>query len=260
MDQQLFWVTTFFIFGSIFGSFANVCIARLPYEKSLGGRSKCPKCKTKILWQHNIPIFSYLYLKGICFFCRSKISKQYIIIELVSALGFATIFYFYQFQVITFLFLIIFFLFLMIFVIDMKLFIIPNELNYLLIVTGFVKSILFNVNVKLFPPPISSVAGLIVGYLIIWMIIKIYFIWRKKEGMGYGDAKLLSGIGAWFGIKSIFFILFYASFIALLFVIPFLITHKKKMTSKIPFGPFLVLGTFLYILLFPWMDLSLWIP
>tara|TARA_B100001989_G_scaffold72304_1_gene49371 strand:- start:191 stop:571 length:381 start_codon:yes stop_codon:yes gene_type:complete len=114
---------------------------------------------------------------------------------------------------------------------------------------GLFKSFDPNLNQYLFPNFLNSLVGGVAGYLIIWMIIFIYKRLRNKEGMGLGDAKLLSAIGFWFGWMSIPFILFFSSFIALVLAIPSLINKSKNLSSQIPFGPYLILGCILYLLL-----------
>ena len=138
--------------------------------------------------------------------------------------------------------------FVIIFFIDLKHFIIPNELTFPLMAIGFFKSFDPNLNKFLFPNFLNSFIGGVIGYLIIWLIIFIYKKLKNKEGMGLGDAKLLSAIGFWFGWVSIPFILFFSSFVALIFTIPDLLKKSKTMSSKIPYGPYLVLGTLVYIL------------
>ncbi len=117
-------------------------------------------------------------------------------------------------------------------------------------IIGFLKSFDPNLNPYLFPDYIHSLIGGIVGYLIIWLLIFTYKKLKNKEGMGLGDAKLLSAIGFWFGWVSIPFILFFSSFVALAFAIPSLINKSKTMSSKIPFGPYLVIGCTIYLLAF----------
>ena len=114
---------------------------------------------------------------------------------------------------------------------------------------GFLKSFDPNLNQYLFPNYIDSLLGGVIGYSIIWLIIFAYKKIRNKEGMGLGDAKLLSAIGFWFGWVSIPFILFFSSFVALGFAIPSLINKSRTMSSQIPFGPYLVLGCVSYVLL-----------
>ena len=115
-------------------------------------------------------------------------------------------------------------------------------------VIGILKSIFPDLNNEIFPNFINSVLGGVIGYVLIWLIILFYKKVRNKEGMGLGDAKLLSAIGFWFGWVSLPFILFFSSFIALVSVLPDLIKNKKNLTSQIPFGPFIILGTLSYLL------------
>ena len=117
-------------------------------------------------------------------------------------------------------------------------------------IIGFVKSFDPNLNINLFPNYLNSLIGGILGYLVIWLIILFYKKIKNKEGMGLGDAKLLSAIGFWFGWVSIPFIIFLSSVIALIIVTPALINKSKEMSSQIPFGPYLVIGCVLYLLLF----------
>jgi leader peptidase (prepilin peptidase)/N-methyltransferase len=117
-------------------------------------------------------------------------------------------------------------------------------------IIGFVKSFDPNLNINLFPNYLNSLIGGILGYLVIWLIILFYKKIKNKEGMGLGDAKLLSAIGFWFGWVSIPFIIFLSSVIALIIVTPSLINKSKEMSSQIPFGPYLVIGCVLYLLLF----------
>ena len=237
------------IFGAILGSFANVCVYRLPKEQSIVNKSShCPNCKKKINWFYNIPIFSYINLQGKCKNCKKKIPIQYLIIEIISAFSFPIIYYFFGFTVESLLLIFIFFIYLIIFFIDLKHYIIPNALNYILIVSGFLKNFIPNIDEFLFTNLISSIVGGILGYGMIWLIIKLYKKFKKVDGMGYGDAKLFCGIGFWFGYQSVFIIIFLASIIALLFLAPKLLRGKIKMKNEIPFGPFIIIGNLVYII------------
>ena len=239
-----------FILGSIWGSFSNVCIHRLPNNKGVAkGRSYCPSCKKQIRWYDNIPIFSYVLLKAKCRDCSVKINIKYLLVELICALSFVWFFYLFGLSLTTLLFFILSIFFVIIFFIDLKHFIIPNELTFPLMAIGLLKSFDPNLNQYLFPNFLNSLIGGVAGYIIIWMIIFIYKRLRNKEGMGLGDAKLLSAIGFWFGWISIPFILFFSSFIALVSAIPSLINKSKNLSSQIPFGPYLILGCVLYLLL-----------
>ena len=238
----------FFILGSLWGSFSNVCIYRLPNSGNVAkGRSFCPNCKNTIKWFDNIPFFSYLFLKGKCRQCSKPISFQYLVVELLSAISFVIIFHLYGISITTLLLLILSIFFIIIFFIDLKHFIIPNVLTFPLMVIGFLKSFDPNLNQTIFPNYINSLVGGLFGYLIIWSIIFLYKNIRKKEGMGLGDAKLMAVIGFWFGWISIPFTIFISSTVALIIIIPSLINQSKKMSSEIPFGPYIIIGCILYV-------------
>ena len=234
--------------GGLWGSFANVCIYRLPQDKGVvSGRSYCPKCKTQISWYDNIPILSYLFIQGKCRKCKKQISIQYLIVELLSVLSFVVAYFFYGITITTLLFIILALTFIIIFFIDLKHYIIPNGLTFPLMFIGFVKSFDPNLN-ELFPNYINSLIGGVFGYGIIWSIIFLYKVLRNKEGMGLGDAKLLAAIGFWFGWIAIPFVIFSSSIVALIAVLPSLINKSKKFSSEIPFGPFIIIGCILYII------------
>tara|TARA_B100000965_G_C19208812_1_gene590684 strand:- start:281 stop:658 length:378 start_codon:yes stop_codon:yes gene_type:complete len=114
---------------------------------------------------------------------------------------------------------------------------------------GFIKSFDPNLNQAIFPNFINSLIGGVFGYSIIWLIIFFYKKIRNKEGMGLGDAKLLAVVGFWFGWIAIPFVLFFSSVIALLFVMPSLLKKSKKLTSQIPFGPYIILASILFFVL-----------
>ena len=235
--------------GGLWGSFANVCINRLPKEQGVvSGRSHCPKCKKQIFWYDNIPLISYLLLGGKCRKCKKKISIQYIFVELISIFSFFSIYYLYGITLTTLLLMILSLSFIIIFFIDLKHFIIPNLITFPMMALGFFKSFDPNLN-SIFPNYILSILGGLFGYGIIWSITFFYKQIKKKEGMGLGDAKLLSVIGFWFGLKAIPFVIFLSSTIALISVIPDLIKKSKKMSSKIPFGPYIIVGTLVYLML-----------
>ena len=189
-----------------------MCIHRIPDNLSvIYGRSHCPACKKQIKWYDNIPLLSFIILKAQCRDCSAQINSKYFMIELITALSFVFIFYLFGITSTSLLFFILCIGFVIIFFIDLKHFIIPNEITYPLILIGFFKSFDPNLNTFLFPNFINSLIGGLFGYIIIWLIIFIYKKLRNKEGMGLGDAKLLSVIGFWFGWISIPFVIFFSS-------------------------------------------------
>ena len=222
----------------------------MPFNISVvKGRSYCPSCNKQIRWFDNIPLLSFIFLKAKCRHCSAQIDLNYFLVELISALNFVLIFYLFGFSLTTILFFILSICFIIIIFIDMKHFIIPNELTFTLMVIGFIKSFDPYLNQYLFPNYLNSLIGGVMGYSIIWFIIFAYKKLRNKEGMGLGDAKLLSAIGFWFGWISIPFILFFSSFVALIFAVPGLLNKSKNMSSQIPFGPYIILGCVMYLLL-----------
>ncbi len=236
------------VLGALWGSFANVCIYRLPIEKGVvSGRSFCPKCTNLITWKDNIPIISFLLLNGKCRKCKKKISSQYLIVEIISILIFLAIYFIYGVSITTLLLMILGLSFLIIFFIDFKHYIIPNVITFSMMLLGFIKSFVPDLH-PMFPNYLNSLIGGIFGYGIIWSIILFYKQVRKKEGMGLGDAKLLSAIGFWFGWFSIPFVIFLSSIIALLSVAPSLINKSRKFSSQIPFGPYIILATLIYLM------------
>ena len=230
------------------GSFANVLIYRLPTNKKgiLIGRSVCTFCKLKIKWFDNIPIISFLALKGKCRNCKKKISLSYPFVELFSAISFIFLFVNLEnyFEVI--FYQIIFLILVVIIFIDLKHFIIPDELNFSLIFLALIHNFLprfsytFNDNI------FQSILGGVLGFTVIWLIIFLYDRLKNVEAMGLGDAKLMAALGFFFGWQSVPFILFFSSIIGLISVIPSIINKKKNLQTQIPFGPSIIYASVLY--------------
>ena len=236
------------ILGGIWGSFANVCIHRIPINQSVAvKRSYCPSCKSKIKWFDNIPLISFILLGGKCRECKVIINKIYFTVELLSILSFLFIYKFYGLTITSLLLAMLSIFFIIIFFIDLKHYIIPDVLTFPLMIIGFVKSFDPNLNTSIFPNYLHSLIGGIFGYLIIWSIIYFYKKLRNKEGMGLGDAKLMAVVGFWFGWVSIPFTIFISSVVALIIVFPSLINQSRKMSSEIPFGPYIIIGCVLYV-------------
>ena len=237
-----------FVLGSIWGSFCNVCIYRLPNNDSVvTKRSFCRSCKNKIKWYDNIPLLSFIFLRGKCRTCNNKISSQYFLVELISAISFLSIYFIYGISITTLLLIILSIFFIIIFFIDLKHYIIPNELTFPLMLIGFVKSFDPNLNQTIFPNYINSLLGGFFGYAVIWLIIFLYKKIRNKEGMGLGDAKLMAVVGFWFGWVSVPFTIFISSAVALILVIPSLIKKTRDISAQIPFGPYIIIGCIIYV-------------
>ena len=233
--------------GACLGSFANVCIYRLPKTKQIiSGRSFCPKCKKKINWYDNLPIISFLFLSGKCRKCKKVIPLRYLIVELITGISFLLIYLnFENLYTITFLSILSLIL-IVIFFIDLENFIIPDSLNFIIMGLALLKNFLPNFDTSLIHEINQSIIGGMVGYLSIWLIIYLYKTFKKIDGMGFGDAKLMAGIGLLFGWQSIPFILFVSSVLGLIFVVPSLIKKQKTMRTEIPFGPFIIAACLIY--------------
>ena len=239
-----------FIFGAVVGSFLNVCICRLPRDESIVfPPSHCPNCDFKIPFYDNIPIFSYLVLRGKCRSCKGPISIQYPLVELVNAL--LTLFLFMKFgPSLTFLALFIFCSALVVITfIDLEHQIIPDVISLPGIPLGFISSFFIS---DLYHEGMllgwkSSLIGIAVGGGSLWLVATGYELITRKEGMGGGDIKLLAMMGAFLGWPAIPFVIFVSSLIGSVIGITVMLIQKKDSKLAIPFGPFLALGAVLYI-------------
>ena len=242
-----FYSFLIFLLGACLGSFANVCIYRLPKNKQIvSGRSFCPNCKKKINWYDNLPLISFILLNKKCRNCNKIISARYFIVEFITGIAFLLIYLNFE-NLNTIIFLSILSLILIIiFFIDLENFIIPDILNFSIMGLALFKNFLPNFNTSLIHEINQSIIGGMVGYISIWLIIYLYKTFKKIDGMGLGDAKLMAGIGLLFGWQSIPFVLFVSSILGLIFVVPSLIKKQKNMRTEIPFGPFIILACLVY--------------
>jgi leader peptidase (prepilin peptidase)/N-methyltransferase len=232
-----------FIIGAVVGSFLNVCIYRLPAEKSIvSPPSSCPVCGNRIRWYDNIPIISFLLLRARCRVCHSPISWRYPLIEALN--GLLTLLLFMKFGV-SFPFLALFIFcssLVAITFIDLDHQIIPDSISLPGIVVGFLFSFFLPWNGWL-----NSALGILAGggslFLVAWGYYKI----TGKEGMGGGDIKLLAMMGAFLGWRCVPFIIFTASLVGSVIGVAAMMIQKKDSKFAIPFGPFLAFGAVLYI-------------
>ena len=249
-----------FVFGALVGSFLNVCAHRLPREESIvRPRSRCPNCGTPIKWYDNIPLLSYLLLRGRCRHCKAPISKRYLFLELFSALFSLVLNIRFGWSVSYLLFFSFVAALLLVSAIDFAHQIIPDEISLPGILVGLVFSF-WNPLVS----PKEAFLGALCGAGSLYLIGEFYFFLTKREGLGGGDLKLLAFIGAFLGLQSLLPVIFWASLVGALSGITLAVWQKaeKKRTFALPFGPFLSLGALIY-LFFPEKAnqfLSLWLP
>jgi len=243
--SQTFWGYLLVgIFGLIWGSFFNVCIVRIPEDKEIVVKpSHCPKCKAKIPWYLNIPVLSFLWLKGRCQNCKKPISIEYPLVEIAACLMFLWLFSHFGLSWLFFGYTIFSSLLLIISVIDLHHKIIPDELSLPGIVVGFLSVFLLK--------EISwweSLLGIVAGGGSFFLVAYLYELFTKREGLGGGDIKLLGMIGAWLGYKCILAVVIISSALGSIVGILLLFQKKGDMKTAIPFGPFLAVGAFLYVL------------
>jgi len=233
-----------FILGLIVGSFSNVCIYRIPRNESIiYPASHCPKCRSKIKPVDNIPLLSFILLKGRCRNCKSKISIQYPIVELLTGLIYLIIYLIYGLSIQSLTYIILSSTLVIIAFIDLNEQIIPDVISLPGIVIGFI--------ISFFVPYISfinSALGVAVGGGIILIIGLAGSLIFKKEAMGGGDVKLAAMIGAFLGWRYIIISLFLGFFLGALAGIFLIISKIKSREDVVPFGPFIVLGSLITLL------------
>lgn len=223
----LFVLPVVFLVGLAVGSFVNVLIYRLPLGLSLWGRSFCHGCKKQISWFDNIPVLSFIFLKGRCGSCNVKISFLYPLVEVTIALLFAVSYYLLPtatFIRLAFVTPILF----AVFVIDAKYQIIPDSLIFWGILLTF-----------FLPNPYPLISNLFAGLLAASFLLVLYLVTGGK-GMGLGDVKLAVLGGMLCGIKLVALWLFIAFLTGAIVAIILIVWKKKKLKDKIAFGPFLV--------------------
>jgi len=231
------------LLGAVAGSFLNVCIHRLPRGESLVfPASHCPRCGGGISWYDNIPVASYLLLRGRCRRCRESISGRYPVVEALAAamaLGAYAKFGLSLAGGVVFLFLAVL---IVIVFIDMEHQIIPHEI----ILPGipvFLLAAVFIMDM----PLLESLLGLVTGISSLYLIAVYYEAVTGNEGMGGGDVNLMGMLGAFLGWKSLLFILMIAAFTGAAVGVALMIKKNETMKYAVPFGPFLSLGAVLYL-------------
>jgi leader peptidase (prepilin peptidase)/N-methyltransferase len=233
-----------FSLGLIVGSFSNVCIYRIPRNESvIYPTSHCPKCRTKIKPIDNIPLLSYILLKGRCRNCGSKISIQYPVVEFLTGLIYLIIYLIYGLSIQSLVYIILLSALIIIAFIDLQEQIIPDVISLPGIVVGLILS--FIVPYMSF---INSALGALVGGGTILIIAWIGSIIFKKEAMGGGDVKLTAMIGAFLGWRYTIISLFLGFFIGALVGIILILSKIKSKEDMVPFGPFIVLGSIITLL------------
>ena len=259
-----FYAGLLVLIGLLVGSFLNVVILRLPksleYQwksqcrellevESEGTRldtppnivfppSHCPECQTPLRWWQNLPLVSYILLKGKCHSCHKPIPLRYPIIETLSAgLTLATGFIFPQIEILPWALTLIWLLIAMS-IIDFDTHLLPDVLTLPLMWLG----LLFSLTAGSFTTPQDAIIGAVAGYMALWLLYQAHYFLTKKHGMGYGDFKLLAAAGAWLGWQKLPFVLLIAAVSGLIIALLLMLLKNRRVDEPISFGPFLSIG------------------
>lgn len=277
------------LLGLMVGSFLNVVIYRLPlmmqqqdaaasqrlnksdFKLLLASRrfnlawppSFCPNCKQQLRWWHNIPLLSFVLLKGRCYYCAKPISWRYPLVELITLLITIWLYIFHNWLGLDAMWLAAAYLFswilLVMVFLDLKDLLIPDELSLTLLWLG----LFFNGVLNLITSPSEAILGAISGYLVLWLIALGYSLARDREGLGFGDLKFFAALGAWFGASSLPRILLISSLSALIVVAVNFAVHfnfkqlRYLKQQALPFGPYLALAGFIELLTRPYFSVML---
>ncbi|MEK6790236.1 MAG: prepilin peptidase [Deltaproteobacteria bacterium] len=243
--QSNFVLIVPFVFGAVVGSFLNVCIYRIPAGRSIVfPGSSCPACGQAIAFYDNIPVFSYLLLRGRCRRCAAPFSFQYPLVELLSAVFATALFIRSGASVETLIYFVFISALIVITFIDLEHRIIPDVISLPGIPIGFAASfVLPAMNWQ------DSAIGVLAGGGILLAIAVAYYVVAKNEGMGGGDVKLLAMIGAFLGWQGALMTLLLASLSGSIIGLAMMLLYGKDSKYAIPFGPFLAAGALAYLFL-----------
>jgi leader peptidase (prepilin peptidase)/N-methyltransferase len=233
-----------FAFGAAWGSFLNVVVYRLPREISVVREppSSCPSCGNAIRWYDNIPIISWLVLRGRCRNCKTPFSIRYLLVEAAAGILCVLAMWRWGISVTGVEVLIFSWVSLALGLIDFDFQILPNSLTYPSIVFGVVCSFLGGYTWWL-----DSLIGAAVGALLPIMVIVIYRLWRGVEGMGWGDVKYLAAIGSVVGLRGCVGVLILAASLGALVGIGLIIAGRGSSKTALPFGTFLAVAVILWL-------------
>ncbi len=241
MVHELILISLIFITGLACGSFASVAIFRIPKGEQIWlGRSYCPKCKNPLKYYDLIPLISWLLTSGKCRYCKKNISSSYLILEIISAFLFVTIYLKFGISVETFIIIPTALLLLIIVNIDLEHKIIPDSLQIVLSVLAIIYAFFSGRDF------IDSFAGMVLGFVISFSLRWVFFKWKKRESLGLGDVKFFTIAGLFLGVWM---------FVPFMLISGILGTmlgffwQKIKKESEFPFGPALAVALLLCLLI-----------
>ncbi len=226
------------LLGALVGSYLNVVIYRVPRGRStLRPRSKCPGCNQPIAWYDNVPVLSYLVLRGRCRRCRQALSMRYPIVEATTSALFALATFHFGLSITTLIAWLFLSLLLSLALIDFDHLLLPDALTLPGLVLGLLLSTVSDLT-----GPLSAGLGAFLGGFVLLAIIGLYLLLRGEFGMGLGDPKMLAMIGAFLGLSKTVVTLFVASLVGSLVSLLLILARRADGRSKLPFGVYLALG------------------
>ena len=257
-EMMPLWYLFIFVFGLCVGSFLNVCIWRMPRGESVVFTSShCPSCNYKIKWYENIPVLSWLLLRGHCSNCKTSISFRYPAIELLTGIliliAWWRVVAWHQPISMFLLYLLATALFIVTFFVDLRHKIIPNRLTYSVIFLGLLLALFFPqatgkaISVEAF---INSLLGFLVAGGILTIVLITGKLILKKDALGWGDVKFLAAVGACFGLYPPvwFFCILVGSILGTIIGLIMIFVGRGKWSTALPFGAFLSVAGYLWIL------------
>jgi leader peptidase (prepilin peptidase)/N-methyltransferase len=269
LQQPAIAVGCAFLFGLLIGSFLNVVILRLPAQMEWQwrrdsreilelpepdgaptapaglamDRSRCPHCGHQLAAWDNIPLLSFLVLRGRCRHCRVPISWQYPAVELLTGIAFAVCVWHFGPDLKALLAMVFSAYLIALSGIDLRTTLLPDQMTYPLLWLGLLLS-----TITVFVDPVLALLGAAVGYLSLWSVYWVFKLLTGKEGMGRGDFKLLAALGAWCGIKGVLPIVLISAVLGALIGSAWLLLRGRDRATPIPFGPYLALAGWLQLL------------
>ncbi len=237
----LYW---FACIGLAVGSFLNVVIFRMPrgYLLSLPRRSVCMSCKTQLGSVENVPVLSFLFLRGKCRHCDARIGIRHPIVEILTAVLFLAVYRYFGFHGLSLYYSFFVAALVAVTFIDIDFRIIPDKIS--------IPGMFVGLGGALFIPEVSfydHFAGFLFGGGVFWALSFVYQRWTGRDGLGFGDVKLLAMIGAFLGLKGALGTLFVSSIFGSIIGIALMVIQKKTLKMSVPFGPFLALGAFVML-------------
>lgn len=239
----LMWGLFFFILGTCIGSFVNVIFYRFPHkEQHLGMRSICPKCKHRLSWFDLVPLFSFIWLKGRCRYCKNKISIHYPLVELsLGVVYWLNFHYFHKTPLFLFLSLCLWPALVLISLFDIKSKTIPDEF----VIFSLIANLFYLLIMQIFFHDTKLLQESLLGAFFLAGFFLILYLVSQGKWIGFGDVKLGVLLGLYLGFSKSLLALFLSYLLGGIISIGLVALKKKSLKSEIPFAPFLILGSFI---------------